>query len=166
MLLRVLVSRNRPCRATRILWFLARCGRGNFQGRFLATRLVALSHKSAPSRLESALSDGDGCQKVYALRLPYPVNARFKWAMISRPCPRLRATRRQRESAHQVPRFPHPLERRRPRHPNPEASEGRIRKAAVEIRSRRFATNALRSVASIYPFSINYLMLGSASYGR
>ena len=30
-----------------------------------------------------------------------------------------------------LPGFPHPLERRRPRHPDPQASQGGIRQAAV-----------------------------------
>jgi hypothetical protein len=31
--------------------------------------------------------------------------------------------------------FPHALERRRPRHPHPEKSQGRVREAAIAVRA-------------------------------
>ena len=39
--------------------------------------------------------------------------------------------RRPRQSPHRLSGFPHPLERRRPRHPDPQASQGRVRQAAI-----------------------------------
>ena len=38
---------------------------------------------------------------------------------------------RPRPGACRIQRLPHPLERRRPRHPHPEASQGRVREAAI-----------------------------------
>jgi hypothetical protein len=45
----------------------------------------------------------------------------------------------QSRGARRLQRFPHPLERRRPRHPHPEASQSRVREAAIagEVRPRR-----------------------------
>jgi hypothetical protein len=37
-----------------------------------------------------------------------------------------------------VPRLPHPLERRRPRHPHPEASQSRVREAAIATRATMY----------------------------
>ena len=49
----------------------------------------------------------------------------------SRPGPRLRPLWRHRQSEDRLPGFLHPLERRRPRHPHPEGSQGGVREAAV-----------------------------------
>src|SRR5258707_6101092 len=49
----------------------------------------------------------------------------------------VRPSRRCRKSQYSLPRFPRALERRRPGHPHPERSQGRVREAAVAANSRR-----------------------------
>ena len=56
-------------------------------------------------------------------------------ARLARPsatCPRLCHLGRHRQSESRLPGFPHALERRRPRHPHPEASQGGVREAAMK----------------------------------
>ena len=48
-----------------------------------------------------------------------------------RACPRLCRAGRHHQGHGGLSGFPHSLERRRPRHPHPEASQGRVREAAV-----------------------------------
>jgi serine/threonine protein kinase/tetratricopeptide (TPR) repeat protein len=49
----------------------------------------------------------------------------------SRPRPCVRYVRRHRQEPHRLPRLLRPLERRRPRHPHPGASQGGVREVAV-----------------------------------
>ena len=61
-------------------------------------------------------------------------------ALVSSPTrSRLRLTGRHRKRESCVPRFPHPLERRRPRHPHPEARQSRVREAAITHKQDRRA---------------------------
>jgi hypothetical protein len=70
--------------------------------------------------------------------------------------------RRHRESESRLQRFPHALERRRPRHPRPEASQSRVRQAAIgafRYLRRLRETPFLTSVDS-------FVLSGSCPFGR
>jgi len=58
---------------------------------------------------------------------------------------RLRPLRQQGQSPQRLQRFPYPLERRRPRHPDPEASQGRVREAAIAQSSGRILAVLVRT---------------------
>ena len=75
------------------------------------------------------------------------------------PGSRLRPPSRDRQSPHRLSGLPHPLERRRPRHPRPEAGQGRVREVAVANSAQGVAiTNrqACATTASVSPMIVRF----------